>query len=148
MDSVALAPSLAPALDRARPLGSADAETAPAVVTRIAVVLSAEVARLAATFIAGAARAAALALARPSAVGRKTVWGHGGAHQATSGVVMAGGAQRRGTTLFAPAVLARDPCRGPAHAPALVRVRVRIRRTRGIAGAGAALGRVAGAEEV
>ncbi|KAF7352999.1 RNA-binding protein with serine-rich domain 1 [Mycena venus] len=37
MDSVALAPSLAPALGRARPLGSADAETVPAVVTRIAV---------------------------------------------------------------------------------------------------------------
>jgi len=150
MDSVALDPSLAPALGRAHPPGSVDAETAPAcVVIRIAVVLSAaEVARRGATSIAGAARAAALAHARPFVAGRKTAWGRGDAHQATSVVAMAGGAQRRGAILFAPAVHARDLCRVPVRARALVLVLVRIRRTRGIAGAGAALGRVAGGEEV
>jgi hypothetical protein len=144
MDPVALDPSPAPVLARVHPSGSVGAaQTGPVEVTRIAAVASDAAGRRGATFIAGAAPAAALAHARPFAAGRKTVWDRGDAHPATSAVDMAGGAQTRGATLFALAVLVRDPSRDRARA----RVLVHIHRTRGIAGAGAALGRKAGDDE-
>jgi len=142
MDPPELGPSLAPALGRAHPLGSVgEAQTVPACVTRTAGVLSAEVARRGATFTAGAARAVALVLAPQFVAGRKIVWGRGDVHRATSVVATAGNGQHPGATRFAPAVRGRDPCRVLVLARAL-----RIHRTRGIAGAGAALGRVAGEE--
>jgi len=146
MDPVALDPCLAPA--PAHLSGSADAALSPAcVVIPIAAALSAAaVARRDATSTAGAAPAAALAHARPSAAGRKTAWGRGDVHRATSAVAMAGGAQIRGATLFAPAVHARDPCRVLALGRVLVLVL--IHPTRGIAGAGPAPGRIAGGEKV
>jgi len=141
MGPVAPGLSLAPA--RVHP-DSAD-ETALGAVIRTAAVLSAAVVALqAATFIARAARA--VALVHPFAADRKTAWDHAGAHRVTSVVATAGDAQTRGATLSVQAVHARDPCR--VLAPARALVLVRIRRTRVIAGAGAALGRVAGAEGV
>jgi len=103
---------------------------------------SEEVAPLDATYTVGAL-ALVLVPAPPFAVGpdRLIAWDLGDALRAISVVVMA--ARGPGATLFAPAAPAQDPRRVLALARALL-----IHPTRGIAGVGAVLVRVAEVERV
>lgn len=130
--------SLAPALGRALPHSAEEAQTVPACVIRIVADRSAAVVPRDATSTAGGAHAHAPVPALQFGAGLLVP---GDAHRATSVAVTAGGVQIPGATLFAPAAPARDPCLVPAlaHVPL-------IHHTRAIAAAGAALGRVAGAE--